>query len=95
MKALVLTPAAAEDIEDIWDYSAEHWGADQADRYTDAIRDACVAAAAGERRGRPVDVRPGYLKLSTGSHMIYFRDLGDLLMIVRVLHVSRDIQRHL
>ncbi|MBO9714426.1 type II toxin-antitoxin system RelE/ParE family toxin [Sphingomonas sp.] len=95
MKALAFTPAAAADIEAIWDYSAATWGPDQADRYTDAIRDACEAAAAGRRRGRLADVRPGYLKLSTGSHMIYFRDHGSLLEIVRVLHLRQDAERHL
>ena len=32
MKTLTFSPAAAADIENIWDYSAEHWGPDQADR---------------------------------------------------------------
>lgn len=95
MKALAFSPAAEADINEIWDYSAENWGPDQADRYTDELRDACHALAAGRRQGRPVEVRPGYLKLSTGSHMIYFRDLGDLLEIMRVLHGRRHVERHL
>lgn len=95
MKALVFSPAAEADVDDIWDYSSANWGPDQADRYTDEIRDACHALAAGRRRGRPVDVRSGYLKLSTGSHMIYFRDHGDLLVIMRVLHGRQDVERNL
>jgi plasmid stabilization system protein ParE len=43
MKTLAFTPLAIADIEGIWDYSAETWGPDQADRYTDEIRDACHA----------------------------------------------------
>ena len=39
MKRIAFTPAAEADIDSIWDYSAEMWGADQADTYTDAIRD--------------------------------------------------------
>jgi len=95
VKALAFTPAAEADLDGIWDYSADNWGPDQADQYTDEIRDACLALAAGIRRGRAVDVRPGYLKLSTGSHMIYFRDHGDRLEIIRVLHGRRDVARHL
>lgn len=95
MKAIAFSPAAEADIDDIWDYSAENWGPDQADRYIDEIRDACRALAAGRKRGRPVDVRPGYLKCSTGSHMLYFRDHGELLEIIRVLHDRQDIGRHL
>lgn len=66
MKALVFSPAAEADINGIWDYSADNWGPDQADRYTDEIRDACRTLVAGRKHGRSVDVRPGYLKLSTG-----------------------------
>jgi len=95
MKALAFSPAAEADIEGIWDYSADNWGPDQADRYTDEIRDACRTLASGGKRGRVVDVRSGYLKLSTGSHMIYFRDHGDRLEIMRVLHGRQDVDRHL
>ncbi len=37
MKAIAFSPAAETDIDDIWDYSADNWGPDQADRYTDEI----------------------------------------------------------
>ena len=42
MKALAFSPAAAADLEHIWDHSAGRWGPDQADRYIDEIRDACL-----------------------------------------------------
>ncbi|MEG3180051.1 type II toxin-antitoxin system RelE/ParE family toxin [Sphingomonas sp. LT1P40] len=95
MKTLVFSPAAEADLDDIWDYSADNWAPDQADRYTDEIRDACKALASGAKRGRVVDVRPGYLKLTTGSHIVYFRERGDRLEIVRILHVRQDSERHL
>lgn len=95
MKALAFSPAAEADIDGIWDYSAGNWGPDQADRYTDEIRDACHSLAAGVKQGRVADVRPGYLKLSTGSHMIYFRDHGDRLEIMRILHGRQDVEWHL
>lgn len=95
MKALTFSPAAEADIDAIWDYSADKWGPDQADRYTDEIRDACHALTSGQKRGRTVDIRPGYLKCLTGSHVIYFRDRGDHLEIIRVLHGKQDTERHL
>lgn len=95
MKALAFTPAAEADINEIWDYSADNWGPGQADRYTDEIRDACHALAAGTRHGRATDVRPGYLKILTGSHVIYFRENGHRVEIVRVLHGKQDVERHL
>ncbi|HRC59432.1 MAG TPA: type II toxin-antitoxin system RelE/ParE family toxin [Candidatus Propionivibrio aalborgensis] len=95
MKVLAFSPAAEADIDGIWDYSADNWGPEQADRYTDEIRDACHALASGRKQGRVVDVRPRYLKISTGSHVIYYRDQGDRLEIVRVLHSRMDSNRHL
>lgn len=95
MKTLAFSPLAIADIEAIWDYSAENWGPDQADRYTDEIRDACFALAAGWKAGRTVDVRPGYLKYPTGSHVIYFRDTPNQLEVIRVLHGRQDVDRHL
>jgi toxin ParE1/3/4 len=95
MRALVLSPAAEADLDRIWDHSAEHWGSDHADRYIDEIRDACQNLAAGVRRGRPVDVRDGYMKYAVRAHMIYFRDCGDRLEIIRILDQRQDVNRNL
>lgn len=95
MKALAFSPAAVADLEHIWNHSAEYWGPDQADRYTDEIRDACLELASGVKQGRPVDVRSGYLKYATGTHMIYFRDHGDRLDVIRILHQRQDVSRNL
>lgn len=95
MKPLAFSPAAEADIDGIWEYSAETWGPDQADRYTDEIRDACLALAHERKLGRLVDVRSGYLRLSTGSHVIYYLDHGDRLAVIRVLHNRMDANLHL
>ena len=95
MKSLVFSPAAQADMADIWDYTVEHWGLAQADNYTDDIRDTCKALASGHRQGRPVDVRPGYLKYLTGSHIVYFRDHDTRLEVIRILHSRMDVGRHL
>lgn len=95
MKSLGFSPAAIADLENIWDYTAANWGLDQAERYTDEIRDACLAVATGSKRGRVVDVRHGYLKISTGSHMVYFRETGATVSVIRILHVRQDVDRHL
>jgi len=95
MKALGFSPAAVADLERIWDYSADRWGPDQADRYTDEIRDACLALAGERARGQGVDLRPGYLKYRTGSHVIYYRDRGEWLDVIRVLHGRMDVERNL
>lgn len=95
MKAIAFSPAAAADIDEIWDYSADRWGADQADSYTDAIRDACHALAEGTKHGRPAEVLPGFQKYLCGSHVVYFLDYADHLDVIRVLHQRQDVERHL
>lgn len=95
MKALAFTVAASADLNGIWDYTEAAWSLAQARKYTTEIRDACRALAAGQKRGRATSARPGYLKYPCGSHVIYFRDLGDALEIVRVLHRAQDAERNL
>lgn len=95
MKAVAFSPAAEEDIGEIWDYSADRWGPDQADHYTDAIRDACYALAQGKKRGRPADVLPDFQKYLCGSHVVYFLDYPEHLGVIRILHQRQDAERHL
>lgn len=91
-----LSPRAQADIEEIWDYSRERWGIDQAERYIGLIRDAVVSAAEYPRRGRPCDdIRAGYFKLAAGSHVLFYRLAGADINVVRVLHGRMDFGRHL
>jgi toxin ParE1/3/4 len=74
MKGYILSPAAQADLGHIWDYSAQNWGAEQADRYILGIRDACEALADGSKQGRAIDdIRPGYRKLAVASHFLFYR----------------------
>jgi toxin ParE1/3/4 len=92
---LAFSPAAVADIGAIWDYTAETWGVGQADRYVDDIRSACVALADGERVGRRVDFLDSYLKYPVGRHLIFYRQDGPGIVVIRVLHQSMDVDRHL
>ncbi|WP_280956483.1 type II toxin-antitoxin system RelE/ParE family toxin [Ciceribacter ferrooxidans] len=42
-----------------------------------------------------VDVRTGYLKQTVGSHMIYFRDEGERIDVIRILHQRQDVSLNL
>ena len=96
MTRYVLSPRAQQDIEDIWDYTADRWDADQADQYTRGIQSAIEAAADNPQRGRPCDdVRPGYFKLFAGSHAIFYRLRRGTLDVVRILHGRMDFDHHL
>lgn len=95
MKTIAFSPAAEFDITEIWAYSADLWGPDQADNYVDAIRDVCIALAAGAKGGRPVDVLPDFMKYFCGSHVVYFLDRPTQIDVIRILHQRQDAVRQL
>jgi toxin ParE1/3/4 len=96
MTAYRLSPAAATDLDAIWDYTAESWGIDHANHYTFDIKQACGELANGSRKGRTINrVRPDYLKLRIGSHLIVYRKQADLVDIIRILHQRMDLPSRL
>lgn len=95
MKDLSFTPRAEADIDEIWEYSSENWGLEQAVRYTREIRDTCHALASGRKRGPAKTIRRGYLSCPCKSHVIWYRDFPDRLEIIRILHSAQDVERHL
>ncbi|MGH7024383.1 MAG: type II toxin-antitoxin system RelE/ParE family toxin [Caulobacteraceae bacterium] len=91
-----LTPRAQSDIEEIWNYTCERWGVDQAERYVGLIRDAVFRIAENPALGRRCDeIREGYLKLSVESHMLFYNVSGADIAVIRVLHRRMDLPRHL
>jgi len=68
-----LSPRAQADLDEIWDYTVKHWGVDQAEFYVRLIETAIKTVAAEPRRGWSCDeIRQGYKKYSTGSHLLFF-----------------------
>ncbi|MCO5162990.1 MAG: type II toxin-antitoxin system RelE/ParE family toxin [Mesorhizobium sp.] len=93
---LRISAQAQRDLEQIWAYSAENWGEDQAVQYVAQVRAALELLRTNPGLARPAeDVRPGLRKFTVGSHVLYVR-LGDrFLRLVRVLHGRMDAGRHL
>lgn len=97
MSRYVLSPAAHADLEQIWDYTCDRWGDDQAEKYVREIQRAIERVVDNPGIGRPCDeVRPGYRKHPVGTHTLYYRVAGvDVIDVVRILHQRMDIDRHL
>ena len=96
MARYALSPAAQSDLDSIWDYSLRHWGEAQAETYTRSIRAACEALAKGTLVSRSAEeIRAGYRKAAVGSHVMFFRIRDDVVEIMRILHQSMDVDRHL
>ncbi len=97
MTLAVLTPTASADIEDIWTYTEQRWGTAQAERYVTMVGEACRGLAQGTTFSEDAStIRAGYRRTHVGSHVIFFRaDSSGQTVVVRVLHQSMDVDRHL
>jgi len=92
VKNIFLTPAANRDMAEIWLYTANQWGADQADAYTRQIEEILRHARkfpdiGNQAMGLPTQ----YRKLRSGSHRIIYRQTDTELIIVRILHERQDV----
>jgi toxin ParE1/3/4 len=95
MRRVDFTPRSRRDIEEIWDYSADQFGLDQADLYLRGIQRAAMTVAEDPRRGLACDeIRSGYRKFSVGSHVLFFKASATRVVIVRILHRRMDFGRH-
>lgn len=91
-----LSPAALRDLEGIWQYTFEKWGADQAHQYTDDLVAAFSQLARSPQLGMACDhFRKGYRRRSVGRHVIYFRVTEYGIAVIRVLHDRMDAAKRL
>ncbi len=91
-----LSPRAQTDLEEIWAYTERGWGFDQATFYTRQIAHDIATIAARPAMGRACpEIRAGYYKYPTGSHVLFYRSIADGIDIVRILHERMDFGRHL
>lgn len=96
MPSIRFAPAAQSDLQAIWNYADATWATAQAERYINGIRDAIEQLAGNPTTGRTMDeVGSGYRKRSVGSHFIVFRQAGDGIVVVRILHQRMDPKRHM
>lgn len=93
MPQVDLTIAAKIDLEEIWSYVARD-SEFQADRLIERFSLKLEYLAHHEGLGRP---RPELAKdcrsYPFGKYCFYFRTTDDGILVLRVLHSARDIQR--
>lgn len=96
MRDQLLSPRARADLDDIWEYSAAKWNVERADNYIREIWKTVELVASEPSIGRSCDeIRAGYFKFPSGSHLIFYRRLGKKIDVVRILHQRMDFDSHL
>ena len=97
MRRIILSPKAKVDLSQVWDYTFAEWGAEQAEKYIRELWAAIEEQSSDLTKSADIsDVRKGYRKVRSGSHVIFFKvTKGGILDVVRILHQKMDFDRHL
>ena len=91
-----LTPAAVADLEEIWTYTCNQWGSEQANRYTTKLISAIETLTHTPKLGPSCDhIRTGYRWSLAERHVVYYRITDYGIAVVRILHERMDATRHL
>lgn len=86
---------AEADLLGISDYTLRTWGEEQADRYLGQLEECCNRLAENPALGRVCEeIRPGLRRMEQGRHVLFYRELPDGILVVRVLHQSMLPKRH-
>jgi toxin ParE1/3/4 len=92
-----LTDEAREDVRGITRYTLRHWGKRQMLIYRDeleaAFRGLGKDPAPATSRSRD-DLLPGCRIIAVGKHFVVYRQSGDGVEILRILHQAMQLSRH-
>ena len=91
----ILSPEADKDIEEIASYTFENWGEQQTADYLDDLKNAFENIISTPHLGRErKEIKVGIYSRFHQQHTIFYQyNKNKLLVVLRVLHQSRDIQR--
>ena len=93
MNSVRLTPQAKADLDEIWEYTVKQWNIDQAEAYMRALDATFNLLVLNPRLRRNIDdIRKGYYKFPTASHILIYGVHKAQVEIVRILHKSSDVE---
>ena len=97
MRKFDLTRSAQADLKSIAGFTQERWGVRQRNTYLKEVDQVFRTLAKNPLMGRSCDdIREGYRKFPHGSHVIFYKQLGeDELLIVRILHGTMDVESNI
>ncbi len=91
-----LQPAAYRDMEAIWSYTADRWGANQADHYIDGLDETFELLACQPGLGKLAsEFSPAIRIHRHARHLVIYRQTDEDILVIRVLHDSMDINSQL
>ncbi len=93
---LVISPAAKDDLKDIYQYGVQQWGAEQSAQYLTALKERLWLLLSQPLQGadRP-ELLANTRSITTQSHKVFYRMNGQQIEIIRILHARQDPLLHL
>ena len=92
-----ISKKAVEDLDSIWNYTAQTWSEEQAVKYYNDIRDAIIVLAnLPEYLGRSFEeIKPGLMGFHVGHHIVFYAKRKDgSVWVYRILHERMDFVHH-
>ena len=96
MPRIIKQSLVDQDLIEIWLYTFNDWGEQQADKYLDEL-EAAIKLLAGQPlicRER-IELEPPVRIHHHGHHLIVYLALDDGISLLRVLHERMDVDSHL
>ena len=90
-----LTPLAQHDLEAIYLYGLLHFNQERAEAYLETIEHAFTAIRHNKIGIERKELGPGLYSFPVARHTLFFLYETDSVIVVRILHQSQDIARHL
>lgn len=97
MSAKVFAPAEARLLE-VWDYTLDKWGEEQADAYLRSLIAAIHALPSQRHRWRPVTDKAlrGIWQVRHEHHYVFFRELpSGAIGVISILHENMNLPARL
>ena len=94
-KIYILSEIADKDLEDIFDYTFDEFGFEQAEKYLLEIEEIFQNLIINPQIGKKRDeIKQGLYSFPKDNHIIFYRILDNHIRVVRVLHGSQDIPKY-
>ncbi len=90
-----LTPAAKQDIKEIWFYSVASWGEKRAEDYVAKLETQFKKLAECPKLGRDrSEINKNYRSMPSEKHVIFYVINGRYIDIIGMLHSSMDVFKY-
>jgi toxin ParE1/3/4 len=97
MAKVIFRQEAVDDLNNIWDYTFEHWSENQADLYYGTIKSICNEIGNNPELGKTYsEISTKLFGLKSGKHILFYHIVDDAeIEVIRILHERMDLKRKL